>query len=312
MTRSLFTTTTFLKSMLLASLLGFTACSKMHTTADETINAPSNEETQGIIGGDAVATSEDIAKTTVQIFTFQTYRDQTGRLGISGVSGCTGSLLANDIVLTAAHCTTENPYYIILYFSTDAPKSMQELIASVGTNPLIRRVVGGKVAGAWSKLTEDQKADWGDIALLKFEGGLPEGYELAKLLPNNVALKANQTVTLAGFGMTDGVKKSSSDRLLKVDIPILNPTFSKSEMVVDSGKKGPCHGDSGGPAYVMVKGKRYVAGTTSRAESQTDPMGLCIGDTVYTKTQAYNPWIKSMMTVLQSPTYKAEAIPQPQ
>lgn len=295
---------------LLTSVIALSACSKMHNNA-ETISGE-NAETNNIVGGTSVAASEDIAKTTVQIFTVQTKRDATGALRITGVAGCTGSLLANDIVLTAAHCTTDNPNYILLYFSTQAP-DMKQLMASVNTNPLIRRVVGGKVGTNWPRLTETQQSDWGDIALLKFKGGIPQGYQPAQLLPSDAELKAQQAVTLAGFGLTDGVRNIQSDRLLKVDITILNPSYSRSEMVVDSGNgKGPCHGDSGGPAYVNVNGQRFLAGITSRAESQTDPKGQCIGDTIYTRTQPYSAWIKSSMQTLQSPNFKPALIPQPQ
>lgn len=301
----------FLKSALLTSVLALAACSKVGLTSQGDIQGEA-ADSAGIIGGESVDSQDNIAKTTVQIFTVQTVRNVQGQLNISGVSGCTGSILANDIILTAAHCTTDNPHYILLYFSTEAPTDMQALLESVHTNPLIRRVVGGKVASNWPKLTNEQNEDWGDIALLKFKGGLPEGYEHAQLLPSVMPLKPQQGLTLAGFGMTDGVRKVSSDRLLKVGVNVLNPRFGKSEMIVDSGNgRGPCHGDSGGPAYVNIRGKNYVAGTTSRAESQTDPNGLCIGDTVYTKVQPYAGWIRTSIKALQSPDFKPELIPQP-
>ncbi|MGZ3746965.1 MAG: S1 family peptidase, partial [Pseudobdellovibrionaceae bacterium] len=256
---------------------------------------------------------EDIAKITVQLFTLQVQHDNLGRLSISGISGCTGSILADDIILTAAHCTTDNPNYIILYFSPVPPDNMQDFISSIPTNPLVRRVVGGKVGNNWPKLTPNQETDWGDIALLKFKGGLPAGYQAAQLLPPNIELKAQEPVTLAGFGITDGVKETEPSQLLKVDVSILDPNFSKSEMIVDSGKgSGPCHGDSGGPAYVSVNGQHYISGTTSRADAKTDPKGLCIGDTVYTKVQPYTGWIKGAMKLLQSPAFKPALIPQPQ
>jgi hypothetical protein len=195
-----------------------------------------------------------------------------------------------------------------LYFST---KSADLKTLSL-KDPLVRRVVGGKVGSAWPKLKANQNTDWGDIALLRFEGGLPEGYQLAQLLPKEQELKAQQTVTLAGFGLTDGVHNTQTDKLLRVDVPIADPNYSRSEMLIDSGKgKGPCHGDSGGPAYVTIKGQHYVAGTTSRADSKTDPLGQCIDDTIYTKVQPYLTWIKNSMKALQSPDFKPALIPQP-
>jgi hypothetical protein len=300
---------------LLTGILTLAACSKMHLGTED--NPMSIQEdsasSRGIVGGSGVSAKDDISKITVQIFTLRTQRDNSGQLSIKGIAGCTGSILAKDIILTAAHCTTDNPHYIILYFSSVPPKDMSEFISSIPTNPLVRRVIGGKVGTNWPKLTASQTADWGDIALLKFQGGLPVDYQSAQLLPENVELKAQQPVTLAGFGITDGVKETQPTSLLKVEVSILDPNFSKSEMIIDSGNgKGPCHGDSGGPAYVTVNGQRYVSGTTSRSDEKTDPKGLCIGDTLYTKVQPYTSWIKSSMKTLQSPKFKPELIPQPQ
>lgn len=302
---------TLITTALLSGALSLTACSKVEMAGNSAEDQSSFSS--GIVSGETVAASEDIAKTTVQIFTFQVYRDDAGRVGVAGVAGCTGTLLANDILLTAAHCTTANPYYIVLYFSTEAPKDMKEFVASVPTNPLVRRVVGGRVGTNWSKLQSGQAADWGDIALLKFEGGIPVGYKLANLLPPKEQLKVQQPITLAGYGLTNGVLKTPSTKLLKVDVSILEPNHSRTEMVIDSGDKGPCHGDSGGPAYVTGSdGKKYVAGVTSRADVRNDPRGLCIGDTLYTKVQPHAAWIKRSMKSLQSPAFKPALIPQPQ
>lgn len=303
MTKSLITTA------LLTSALSLTACSKVHIGEGSTKNLSFSN---GIINGETVSADEDLAKTTVQIFTFQVAQDETGRERITGVAGCTGTLIAEDIILTAAHCTTSVPDYIVLYFSTEAPTNFKAFMASFPTNPLVRRVIGGKVGTNWPKLKPRQAGDWGDIALLKFEGGIPDGYQLAELLPTSEKLEVDQPITLAGFGITDGIKKTPATELLKVEVSILDPNFSKSEMVIDSGDKGPCHGDSGGPAYVKGSdGKQYVAGVTSRADIRNDPKGLCIGDTVYTKVQPHAAWIKRSMKSLQSPTFKPALIPQP-
>jgi trypsin len=297
-----------LTSTFLAGVLTLTACSKMRVAGDGILDNQDSAQVGNIVGGTAVASSEDIAKITVQVFTLKTGTDHSGQVQVTGIAGCTGSLLAENIVLTAAHCTAANPNYIFLYFSS---KSADLKTLSL-KDPLIRRVVGGKVGSNWPRLKSNQSADWGDIALLRFEGGLPEGYQLAQLLPKDQDLKAQQTVTLAGFGLTDGVHKTETDQLLKVDIPILDPNYSRSEMMVDSGHgKGPCHGDSGGPAYVTVNGQHFVAGTTSRAESQTDPNGQCIGNTIYTKMQPYLTWIQNSMKALQAADFKPTAIPQP-
>lgn len=306
MTRSLLTTS------LLSTALALTACTKTRPDQAGVVEKPS-QTTANIVNGEDVTTNEDLAKTTVQIYTFQIERNLYGKMAITGVSSCTGTLLSDDILLTAAHCTAANPFYMFLYFSTEAPKDLNSFIDSIPTNPLVRRVVGGKVGDNWPLLDDSKESDWGDIALLKFMGGLPEGYQRAALLPDTESLHEQQAITLAGYGLTDGVKKTRSTKLLKVDVSILDPQFSGTEMLIDSGLKGPCHGDSGGPAYVSDStGQKYVAGITSRADAKTDPQGLCTGDTVYTKVQPYAGWIQKSVQLLQSPSFRPELIPQPQ
>lgn len=292
----------------ISSLL-FTACSKLSFDGKEVDGAKT--QNQGIINGETVSAEEDISKTTVQIFTFQIQEDLQGRAFIKNFGNCTGTLLDQDILLTAAHCTSWNPEYMVLYFSKDAPQNMKEFLQTMHENPLVRRVVGGKVGNRWPRMRPTQN-DWGDIALLKFEGGLPDGYQTAELLPANESLQVAQPTTLAGFGVTNGFKNTSSNQLLKVEVSILKPHHSPTEMIIDSGDKGPCRGDSGGPAFVTgTDGKKYVAGVTSRADLETDPKAQCVGDTIYTKVQPYATWITRSKQYLQSAAFRPEAIPQP-
>jgi hypothetical protein len=300
------------KLITIGTFLALAACSNPRSTQEgETVFSDSSSA-EGIIGGTPVTAQDDISKTTVQIFTFEVKRDSQGHTIIADVGGCTGSILANDIILTAAHCTTENPYYILLYFGTDSP-DMDKLLPTVNTNPAVRRVIGGAVTPLWPKLTPRLMTNWGDMALLKFRGGLPAGYHAANLLPTVAQLQKGQTLTLAGWGLVDGINETDSDTLRKVDVNIINPAYSQTEMMIDSSHgKGPCHGDSGGPAYANQGGKLYVSGITSRADRTTDPGGKCIGNTVYTKVQPYLAWIAQTMKTLQAPDYKPVPIPQPE
>jgi secreted trypsin-like serine protease len=54
-----------------------------------------------------------------------------------------------------------------------------------------------------------------------------------------------------------------------------------------------CKGDSGGPAYVAVKGGWAIAGATSRATRQSD-VRVCGDGGIYTRLYAFSDWIKSV------------------
>lgn len=298
-------------SFVLTGLIALGACTKPAMNDSTGIDALETK-TSSIVNGTPVAADDDIAKSTVQIYTLIAQTDAEGNPARPAIAGCTGSIIAEDTILTAAHCTTWDPSNIFLVFSPKTPANLRESLAKFRGHPLMRQVTSGQVPNLWPRLTEHKIANWGDIAVLHFKGGLPAGYKVAELLPSHAVLKEKQPLVLAGFGITDGIKQTRTTELLKVDVSILKPDFSKSEMMIDSGTQGPCHGDSGGPAYVNFAGHTYISGVTSRADLDTDPGGLCIGETIYTKVQPYLFWIHQSMKALREPSYVKTEIPQPQ
>lgn len=284
-----------------------------------TSNIGATDNGAGIVGGKAVAPNDPLSRTTVQVYSFDLVT-QNGQQMVQSAS-CTATILTNDIVLSAAHCTNFNPNHMLLYFSDDIPTlqhlmtgmTPDDLRAVANTDPNARRVVAGITGVNWPKLTPDQQANWGDLSLIKFSGGLPPGYQPANLLPADAVLQAGEQILLAGFGLKNGVKDTQSQDLRKVLVTIANPNYSDTEMSLDTTRaKNSCHGDSGGPGYVTYNGQAYVAGVTSRADSTTDPNGQCIGGVIYTKVQPYLGWIQQTIQTLEDPNYQPQPIPQPQ
>jgi hypothetical protein len=280
---------------LLSSLYFLSACSPqgLNDVASSALTDSGLGESEQIIGGSKVESKDPIINTTVQI------------LDMRKGTGCTGSLISSNLVLTAAHCTAENPTDLLIIFSSKAAQSIEELKAM----PL-RRVIGGFTDERWPKLTSESKGAWGDIAILKFQGTVPNGYKIAKLLGKANVLKDGMNITLAGFGLVDGVKKTDATELRKVDVSIAKATYNETEILLDqSAGRGACHGDSGGPALIIQKGEVIVAGVTSRGEQ--DPGDTCGVFSVYTSVAANLNWIQATAKKLMSPNFKPNRIPQP-
>ncbi len=236
-----------------------------------------------IIGGTPVSSSDIISKSTVAIL-------------ISILDGnhkesqyiCTGSLLRSGIVLTAAHCVPpENQrsnarMYIV--FTNDLNS-----LSDSDVRLVIDQVVHPKFGQSGSR-----GEDSNDLALLKYPGPFPQGYRIARLLPNDSLLKPKLTVTLAGYGLNDGVNKTTDNQLRSVDVS-LGQSFGNTEIILDqSNGKGACHGDSGGPAYVTIKGSMFLWGVISRGLGDD----TCTTRGVYTKINAQMDFIETALTQL--------------
>ncbi len=223
----------------------------------------------GIIGGKEVAANESPAQTTVILY-------DTIAKGV-----CTGSLLGNNIVLTAAHCLGFDPSKILIVFATNLQK----------TNMEMARPIVGAIVHSWWKTNRQKGKDTGDIALVKYQGRTPPGYKAATILPNVSPLKNNAQIVLAGYGFSDGVKKKGSGVLRQTVTTIVNNQFSSTEILIEQRQgRGACHGDSGGPAYIVANGVYYLWGISSRGNQEVKDQ--CNAFSVYTNMLVYMKWLQ--------------------
>ena len=165
---------------------------------------------------------------------------------------CSGVLIADDVVLTAAHCLSPSPTAV--FFGT-GPQLGGETVAVAEARPHPR----------YLEATLDN-----DIGALLLAGPPPLDAQPARLVPNDRAqLDPGQMLRLVGFG--DG--SASGLLALKQTGHARVTTSDETAFYHEAAPAQTCHGDSGGPAFVEIDGLEYVVGIASAGDDSCDSFG---------------------------------------
>ena len=192
-------------------------------------------------------------------------------------NGCGGTLIHEDIVLSAARCRT-------------AFRNKEIQIGGVNVNDANSEYIYGAYEVKhpsyywWSNIN--------DIMIVKLSS--PSSAPVQKLNFNPSFPREYDVVTTIGYGTTsDG---DSSDKLLRVDVNVV-PNDECNDMVggingevmvcagVPEGGKDSCQGDSGGPLFDLNKVQVGVV-------SFGDECGKAGSPGVYTRVSTYEDFIK--------------------
>lgn len=238
----------------LTAAFGLMACSPAPKSS------VTNQGNNSIISGAIVDANDPIAKVTVLIV----YATQD-KAGLVQQMGCTGSILSKNVILTAAHCIPVTPpggkRMAQIVFSTDIKKASKENV---------RRVVEFAIHPEYKKTKkEESNADFG---MMKFEGEMPAGYEVATYLSpdDHQLIDMKSRIVVAGYGLQDDKTKLSSDELRRGEVGV-GGMWGKSELILDQrNRNGVCSGDSGGPSFLQVNGEYHVLGVASRVSGDTE------------------------------------------
>lgn len=204
-----------------------------------------------IVGGSLVEANEMLARTTVS-FLMNT---------AEGGGICTGTILNNNTILSAAHCVVGFQVGVIA-FARDVrdlkkvPKSLLRKVTSVQAN---------------RDFSMSDRGEHNDVAIVKFAGGLPDGFQAATVLDPATSisyLKMGPRVLVAGYG-TIGRERGGSGVLRKAAMQVRAMSPNAKEIYLVNNGETTCNGDSGGPAYLVVQGKYYLWGVLSRGDCAT-------------------------------------------
>ncbi|TNE43640.1 MAG: trypsin-like serine protease [Deltaproteobacteria bacterium] len=210
-------------------------------------------------------------------------------------SFCTGTLIAKQVVVTAAHCVDAISRYGLsnVTFRTDFAdpnskfRSEHHELLQVAKHP---------------QYTQNSGASY-DIAVMI----------LKKKVQNVTTIPANKTamdpkwvgtnIKVVGYGLIQTQPSNrSADQKYAADIPLFQIS-TRSFIHFDNQtpkdqRKSACHGDSGGPALYLVDGKIRVMGVTSIAYQATGTGGgqtLCDGGAVSTRTDANYDFLRPFL-----------------
>lgn len=196
----------------------------------------------------------------------------------TGQALCTGSILSENMILTAAHCVDGEPTKVQILFSNNVKKATSNVsrwATMIYQNP------------SWHNTSADKK---GDLAIIKFSGGLPKGFLPVKLVGADFKLSNDQKVIFAGYGVTNGNKEIGAGVLRMTNTKVIGQK-SNTEVITDGRETSVCFGDSGGPGFIFSNNEFIQWGVASSVLNQS-----CNEASIHTSVMDYKSWIQTTMS----------------
>ncbi|KAJ2518900.1 hypothetical protein H4217_003027 [Coemansia sp. RSA 1939] len=248
-----------------------------------------------VIGGEAAGANEFTSTVLVEIGSAQ-YNSQM----------CTGSLIASNVVLTAAHCAYATD--TVMFNASDFRVTLgHDAISTYDTS------ASNNNSYSVSKLVVHPDFDMtelkGDIAVLVLEESVASSEDAQPILVYSGDYDTDTPIRAAGFGMTNPYNTNSMPtQLMAVNLTIGSDSlcaantndFSHEYLICTDGTAGKdtCNGDSGGPLVTPVdhgSSRTALLGLTSYGTSSaSNPSGLCAqagSSGYYTRIAPYIAWI---------------------
>jgi hypothetical protein len=221
-----------------------------------------------IVGGGG-APAESIGRAVVTI------------IGSRG-SFCTGSVIAQDLVLTAAHCVAPGAEYKVILPGETPPRLLD-----------VRRVASHPQFSVAAILAHRASAD---VALLQLAAPLPASKAPAPLGMPAIPIAVGARFAIAGVGVTRRGDGKTGGTIRAADLAVTGKPgtlqIRLADPLTNNAREGlgACTGDSGAPALEMQAGRAVIVGVVSWSTGANNSDG-CGGLTGVTPLTLYRDWI---------------------
>lgn len=203
---------------------------------------------------------------------------------------CTGTLIARDLVLTAAHCVMHPAGYSIV--AVDRNFRQRRILA------LAASMHPDFVPG-----TTPEEQPGTDLALIKLAE--PLGADFQPLDPRGGSLSTGDAVDIAGFGVVAENRRNTARTLRQAHLVSIGSlqvantvqVVTDRRRMAETAGAGACLGDSGGPILRGGPGGYRIVGVVSWSSGamRQDKRArtACGGFTAVTPTAEHAGWINS-------------------
>lgn len=195
---------------------------------------------------------------------------------------CSGTMVDRDTFVTAGHCTTDWPAGVRFYVSLDQDvQSGLDAAAKAhpGNPSAIAAAVGSEGTAHTDPAYPGPSSDPHDIAVIQLSAAavaarwsftpatLPTAGELSALGPQGLR---STSFLVAGYGTEEAARGPGGQTHpgggVRMKAPVtfdaLNPSWVRLAMTEPQGNGGACYGDSGGPNFATLGGRRVLVATT--------------------------------------------------
>jgi hypothetical protein len=216
----------------------------------------------GIVGGQAVRASDADSNRSILLI----WEDASGKQSL-----CSATLIADQTLLTAAHCVNEAvKMQAVFYTDVSCVSGYQRSQHAIAVDKTISHPDYNTKIESLSVLDENI-----DLALVHLVKKAPERFQIFKISNNPEELTSN--VFLYGFGVT-GTSKKDPMLLRKTVVQRADIFFTNKALFFDQeNKTGVCSGDSGGAGLMEDNGELVIASVNSEVfnGNDVDSADLC-------------------------------------